>query len=38
MEDDERTRREDAARRLWDMLAVKTEHQDLTNLEAFRQM
>jgi hypothetical protein len=36
--EDERRRREDAVRQLWDRLAVSTEHQDITKVQAFREM
>ena len=36
LSDDER--REAAARRLWDELAVTTEHRDVTRVQAFREM
>ena len=38
MTEDERRRREDAARQFWDVLAVTTEHEDVTKVQAFRQM
>jgi hypothetical protein len=37
MTDDER-RRERAAGEFWDALAVTTEHQDITKVQAFRDM
>jgi hypothetical protein len=36
--ENERDHRADAARQLWDRLAVGTEHQDITKVEAFREM
>jgi hypothetical protein len=38
MTEDERSRREDAARQLWGTLAVSTEHKDITKVQAFREM
>jgi hypothetical protein len=38
MTEDEQRRREHAAEQFWDRLAVTTEHQDITKVQAFRQM
>jgi hypothetical protein len=38
MAENDRRRREDAARKLWDELAVNTEHRDITKVQAFREM
>jgi hypothetical protein len=38
MTEDERRRREDAARQFMDVLFTKTEHQDITKFQAFREM
>jgi hypothetical protein len=38
MTEDERRRREEAARQFWDTLAVTTEHKDVTKVQAFREM
>jgi hypothetical protein len=35
---DDEERRLAAARRFWDRLAVTTEHQDITKVQAFREM
>jgi hypothetical protein len=37
-EDDEQVRREHALRQLLDRLAVSTEHEDITKLQAYRKM
>jgi hypothetical protein len=37
-EENERRRREDAARQFLDVLFVTTEHRDITKIQAFREM
>jgi hypothetical protein len=38
MGNEDEQRRQDAARRFWDVLAVTTEHQDINRIQAFREM